>query len=229
MFYPLITVALFAIGPRPVVATRIEKIATELAANFNNGKFVEASKDFNTEMRGLVTPAIMASIKKQMDSEVGAFQSVSRTSEAEQDGVRAVDLLLHYEHGPVVLHVTFDAEDKVAAVHFNQMKEPPPALLETTARKFFGYFIAERFDDASSDFNATLREQLPPDRLRTLLSQSTAIYGPYQALLEAQPRENEGFRIVDLKTRWGKMMVNVGVVFDDEWQIAGLHIAPSQE
>src|SRR5262249_30412077 len=125
----------------------------------------------------------------------------------------------------VLMRVTFDMEDKIAAVEFNQQAIDP---LEAAARKFFTNFIAERYEEASADFSATLREQLPLARLRALRSETVTVYGPYDALLEAQSRENQGFKIIDLKTRWGNSMVTVSVVFDNDGHIAGLRIAPVQ-
>jgi DNA-binding cell septation regulator SpoVG len=221
---PLITLALFAVDQQPHFLSRLEGTATELFANFNAGQFDAATKNFNAEMRNLVTPAIMASIKKKMEAEVGEFQSVTRTTEQRQDDLRTVGMLLRYERGSVSLHVTFDAEDKVAAVEFKQITDP----LEAAARQFLSDFIAERYDDASANFSDTLRKQLTPARLRTLHSETIPVYGLFDTVLEAQPAEDKGFKIIDLKTRWSKATANVRVIFDNDRHIAGLRITPLQ-
>jgi len=215
----LLALALFATR----VPARIEMIATELVANFNAGQFEAASKDFTADMRKVVTPAVMASIKQKLDAEFGKFQSVMRTTEQQEGDVRTVQLLLRYSGGPVSMHLTFDREDRIASVEFNQQTSDG---LEATARKFLSNFVAERYDEAAADFSATLREQLTTERLRTLHTQTLTVYGPYDALIEASTRENQGFKIIDLDTRWGKSHAIVSVVFDNDRHIAGLLIAP---
>jgi hypothetical protein len=223
----LIAIALLLGDQGSRIPSRIERIADELLANFNAGHFEAASKDFNAEMRKIVTPEIMASIKQQLNSKVGGFEAVMRTSAQQQDDVQSVEMLLRYTEGSVSLRISFDASDKVSAVEFKQIQQGADPL-EAAARKFFSSFIAEHYDEAIADFSATLRDQLPPARLRILRRETTTYYGEYEALIDAQARENMGFKIIDLKTQWGKSPVTVSVVFDNESHIAGLRIAPQE-
>ena len=214
--------ALLAVAP----TTPIQRLARELFDNFNAGRFDAASRDFADSLRGVVTPAVLADVRKQVHDEAGEFRSVTDIRERRSGPARIVDMTLRYDKAPVMMEVVFDLHDRVSKVNINAVKptKPDPAL-EASARALFAAFIANDFEKAGKDFNATMRAQLTPARLAELRENVTNAYGSFLRAREARQRSEQGYRIVDLMTVWvNANNIAVSVVFDAEGRVGGLRI-----
>jgi dienelactone hydrolase len=81
---------------------------------------------------------------------------------------------------------------------------------------------------AVSDFDQTVAEALPADKLSELWDQLTTQVGAFQARLGIRTQTQEGYEIVYVVTAFERAALDVRVVFDDSGQIVGLSFEPSQ-
>ena len=130
----------FALPPAPVVPMpAIDKPARELVVNFNAGRFDVASKDFNQSMRAVTTPAILATVKQQLDRDAGPFKEITDLRHTKEDTYRVVELMCAYEKGEVQFRVLFDPFDHVGSLSAKRIV--PDAVdntVETAARELLG-------------------------------------------------------------------------------------------
>lgn len=209
-------------------ATRapIEPIAREMLDNFVAGRFEAATKDFTESMRKTVTPDVLASIKQQMESEVGAYKSVAQIQEHRDGTSRVLDFKLTCEKGPLAMRVVFDDASRIAAVFFDPLVVKPDPILETHARELFAAFMSGQFEIASRNFDAAMRTQLPPAKFAQLHKQTFEAFGSFKAITKVEQRNETRARIIDLTTSWDKATVLVSVTFDRQSRVNGLRIGP---
>lgn len=204
--------------------SHIGTLARELLDNFNAGRFDLAAKDFNTTLRGKVTPALLDEIKKELNAEAGQFKSVEDVQERRANGERVITMMLRYDKSLVEFRASFDAFDGVSAVYFTQIKAEPE--LEKASRELFAAFLANDFVATAKDFSPTLRAQLTRERLAELRANTAATYGAYKSTEQATERIWKGYRIIDLATEWEKNSIIASVTFDAQGKVAGLRLAP---
>lgn len=223
----LLLTALFAINPRAKVQSPIEQTARELLANFTAGRFEAACRDFNDELRPMVTAAVLANVKEQCDRQVGAFQSVSEVHQGSEDGFRMVELIAKFDKSPVSVRVVFDNYDRVRAVYFNPIVPPlaDPAL-EAVARELLANIVAGHFDEAGRHFDDTMRSQLSPAGLAGLSKNIANAFGTFRSVTEVHQRFEKPFRIIDLIVACDKTPLAFRVAFDVRDRIAAVHISP---
>lgn len=225
----LLLTTLFALHPRVKLQSPIEQMARALLANFVVGRFDVAAADFNDTLLPLMPLAALAEVKGELDSQAGAFQSVTEVRQGREDGFRVVELIAKFEKSPVSVRVVFDNSDRVGAVHFNPIVAPPvePAL-EAMARDLLADLVAGRFDDAGKHFDDTMRAQLPPRGLAELSRQIANVYGTYRSVTEVHQRLSTPYRIVDLIAACDKTILVLSVAFDAQNRIAAVHVAPKK-
>jgi hypothetical protein len=220
----LLAATVAATSPVPVP---IETTAREMLTNFNAEKFDDASKDFSTSMREIVTPAILASMKKQMDEQVGKFVAVSTVRQQLNDGNRTVDLIAKYEKAGVSIRVIFDADGRIGSAYFDPIKETPiDPLLEAAARELLANFVARRFDAVGKKFSPELAAQLPSWRLMSLSNDVAKRFGMFKSITEVKQGTEKALRRIEFLTQYELDVVRVWVVFDSYRRVAGLHIGP---
>jgi dienelactone hydrolase len=81
---------------------------------------------------------------------------------------------------------------------------------------------------ATTYFDQTVAEALPPDKLTEVWDQVTAQVGAFQARLGARTETQEGHAVVYMVTAFERAPLDIKVVFDAQGQIAGLFFEPSQ-
>lgn len=223
----LLLTALFAINPRARLRPPLEQMARELLANFTAGRFQAVTVDFNDALRPLVTPAVLAQVKEQLDSQVGAFQVVTEVHQRREDGLRVVELIARYEKSPVSVRVVFDNLERVGSVYFNPIIAPPvePAL-EAIARELLANLVEGHLDDAGKHFDDTMRAQLPPAGLAELSKKIENVYGTFRSITEVHQRMDARYRIIDLIVACDKSPLAFRVAFDAQNRIAAVHISP---
>jgi len=208
-------------------ASPIETIARQLLDNFVARRFDEASKDFTTDMRRVVTPAILAQIHRGLATQAGEFRTIADVRERKENGARVIAMILTYEKAAVSMRVAFDDSDRVSSIHVDPLLSKSTPLIESLARALFANFLAGRDDDVVQDFNKPMLEQLTPARLESLRKQTHDVFGEFKSLDDARQRVDQGFRVVDLLTTWSVpgAPVAISVIFDTEGRVAGLRIA----
>jgi len=223
----LLLAALFAINPKVKLPSPLEQMARELFANFTAGRFQAAAADFNDALRPLITAALLAQVREQLDSQVGPFQAVTEVHQRREDGFRVVELIAKFEKSPVSVRVVFDNFDRVGAVYFNPIIGPPvEAALETMARELLANLVARRFDEAGKHFDDTMRGQLPPPSLAELSKKIAKTFGTFRSITEVHQRMEKPYRIIDLIATCDKSPLAFRVAFDAQNRIAAVHISP---
>jgi uncharacterized protein DUF3887 len=109
------------------------------------------------------------------------------------------------------------------------INEGPRAVLgplETTARAFVVNFTASKFDEASKEFNETLRAVATPSMLADLRRKFDAPLGRFHFITTIRRRSEDGFRVVEVTCRFEKSLASFRVVFDDEDHIGAIHLDP---
>jgi hypothetical protein len=218
---------LFTIPPRAPMQSPIESIARQLVMNFNAGRFDAASHDFNDAMQTTLPPSTMADVKRQADSELGRFQSISSMRQKTENGFRVVEVLCKYEKSVASFRVKFDATDRVASVFLDRVGEPPvePAL-EASARGLLKSFVESDFDAMTKRFEDKLVTQLTPTVLAQVQSQVAAKYGAIKTVTAVHQSNDGTYRTIDLTTTCDRLPLIFRVVFNRLGRVAGLRFAP---
>ncbi|HWS73304.1 MAG TPA: DUF3887 domain-containing protein [Thermoanaerobaculia bacterium] len=223
----LVLSLLFATRPTVKLRTPQESMARTMLMNFTAGRFEAATKDFNATLQKLVTPQMLADLKKQFDADAGAFQFVSNVREGKDaEQFRFAELSARYEKTTVLVNVLFDQTNKIGNVTFNRVvvEKVDPAL-EATARELLANFIAARFAEVGKDFNATLGSQLTPERIEALRHEIAETYGAYRGVIGARQRTEKDYRVLELTVVFERKASFV-VVFDSAGKVSGLRFAP---
>lgn len=222
----LLTV-LFAINPRAKLQSPIESTARELLLNFVTGRFDVATRDFNDELRPLVTPAVLAQVKEQLDRDAGAFQEVTEVHRRTEEGFRVIELVAKFATSLVSVRVVFDPLDRVGAVYFNPISSPPPdPVLEGIARELLASVMAGNFDRATNHFDVTMRAQFTPESFSALRKNIADLYGTFESVTEVHQRTEKAFKVIDVIAAYDKMPLAFRVAFDSRGRVVALHISP---
>jgi hypothetical protein len=223
----LLLTTLFAAGPRARVQSPIESTARQLVSNFAAGQFEAATRDFNDELRPMVTKEVLARVKQQLDQSVGSFVMVKEVRQQRQDGFRAIEIVSMFTRGVVSVVVVFDTLDHVGAVYFNPIVAPPvdPAL-ESLARGLLANFVAGRFEEAVQPFDPTMRAQLSAEGLAGLAANIAGTFGKFQSVTEVHQRDDRIYKVIDLTLAYTKAPVAFRVAFDARRRVAALSISP---
>ncbi|HEV7425990.1 MAG TPA: DUF3887 domain-containing protein [Thermoanaerobaculia bacterium] len=223
----LLLSVLFATAPRPKLQAPIEATARTFLTNFAAGRFEDATRDFNDDLRPLVTRAVLADLKSQFEREAGVYLSVTEAHERKQDGFRAIELIARYSKVPVSVVVVFDAFDRIGAIYGNPIIPPQPdKALESAARGLLANFVAGHFEEAEKAFDDTMRAQLPPAGLVKLAASFTSTFGTYKAVTEVKQSQDKTFRIIDLRLACTKAPAAFRVAFDTQNRVSALQITP---
>ena len=226
----LVLTALFAVGPRPRLQSPIESVSRELLGNFAAGHFDAVTKDFNDDLRPMVTPAILAQVKADLEAKAGTFLSVKEVHERLQGGFRVIELVARFSKAPVSVIVVFDALDRVGSVNFNPIVAPPPdPALEASAREMIANFVAGRFGDAVKPLSPEFRLRLAPQELSKIAANVSQIFGTFVSVDAVRQHEERGYKILNFKLSYSKGLVGYSVTFDPQGRIGALQIAPYRE
>lgn len=228
MLTSLLLSILLAIRPTPTRPVQ-EIAARQMFGSFVAGRFEEASRDFNETMRATAPPSVLATMKKQMEQEVGAFQHITAVHKRNQDGFPAIEIVAKYEKAPVAVVVAFDGSNRIGAVTMHPIPpEPVTPELETAARELLANFTAKKFTAMGARFDATMQSQLPPARLAGLYQDVAGVFGAFRGVSAVKQETAQQFRVIDMTASYERQAATVRVVFDKEGKVAGLYISPKQ-
>jgi len=203
-----------------------------MLTNFAAGRFQAATIDFNDELRPVVTPALLAETKAQLDQQAGAFVQITEAhARQQQGGLREIELIARFTKCSVAVVVVFDVLDRIRSVYFNPILAPPvDPVLEAAARELLANFVAGRFDDAAKPFDANMRAQLPPAKLAELSANIANTFGTFHSVTAVHQTTNGTiYQIIDLTLSFTKSPVTFRVAFDAQHRVAALNITPYKE
>lgn len=227
---PFLVAALLAATPPIKPRSLHETLARDILLNLNVGQYEAAVRDFNSTLSKAITPAEVAELKKQFDTEVGAFRSIVKVREAKEEGFPMVELTARFTKSDVLMKVVFDAENRVNAVYFNPIIVPPPdARLEAIARGILTNFAARQFELAGKAFDPSLKAQLTPERMARLSEELGVRYGAFRAVKKVEQTSEGALRNLDLISDFEKDAAVFRVVFSENGQVVGVHVGPYRE
>jgi hypothetical protein len=99
----------------PAVDPALEAVAREVLTNFTAGRYDDAVKPFDAEMRKQLSPVKMAGLAASVADRFGTFVSVTEVHQ-KLETFRIIDMVLSYTKAPVAYRVTFDAQGRVTAL-----------------------------------------------------------------------------------------------------------------
>ncbi len=215
------------VAPVPRVPVKIETIARDLVTNFNARRFAAATREFNESLAQVVTPAVLAEQKTIIDSQVGAFLSITSAREYRHDDFPVVELTCRHERASIAFRVVFDHYNRIGAIFTDPVVAPKvDAELEAAAREFLKNFAAGEFEKATKGFNPSMRTQLTPAKLAELGQSIASRFGKFRSVDEVSQASDEKLRAVTISASFDKSPVEVRLVFSVDGAIAGLRIGP---
>ena len=96
-----------------------------------------------------------------------------------------------------------------------------------SARKLITQLQAGDYQQATSTFDATMREAMPAAALQGGWEQVQAQAGAFQEALDATCESQDGYEVVLLKLRFANASVAARLVFDQAGQLAGMGFQPA--
>jgi pimeloyl-ACP methyl ester carboxylesterase len=110
----------------------------------------------------------------------------------------------------------------VPALPGQEKKKDQPADHAQVARTFVQLLDRGDFDKATADFDATMLNVLPSDKLKKTWEGVLADAGPYKKTLAARNETKGIYQIVHVTCEFAKRQMDVRVVFGKEGKISGL-------
>lgn len=176
-------------------------------------------------MRTTVTPEVLAKFKREFDSELGQFLSVTSARESTDGTFPVVELTARFARGSELVQVTFDEAGKIGALHFGRVAEGNPEL-EGVGRKVLDAFNGRRFEELGKYFDLKMNAQLPPSELATLYEDVTGIYGKFKSVTKIEYATQRDLRIVKILAEYEKMPMLFEAVFNTSGRVVGWTFRP---
>jgi len=110
-----------------------------------------------------------------------------------------------------------------------QMSLSENAQFETMAQDIVNLLADAQFEKATENFDATMKQALPPDELKQIWDSLVTDVGAYQEQIGTRTEKILQYQAVFVTCRFEKTPLDVKVVFDSQKQIAGLFFVPAKE
>ena len=110
-----------------------------------------------------------------------------------------------------------------------QMPLSKNAQLETMAQDLVNLLADAQFEKATENFDATMKQALPPDQLKQIWDSLVTDVGPYQEQIGTRTEKILRYQAVFVTCRFENTPLDVKVVFDSQKQIAGLFFVPEKQ
>ncbi len=105
--------------------------------------------------------------------------------------------------------------------------EPPsPEQLKASARTFVETLLKGDFTAASKDFDATMKEKLPPDKLEETWKGLNKQLGKLQKFGEARYEKSAKYQYVSVPCVFEKLTLDARITYTAEGQVTGLFFRP---
>ncbi len=105
------------------VDPKLAAFARELHANFLAGHFDLARARFDGSMLEQLTTAKLEQLRQQVESEFGAFRSITDVREYKDHGMVTIDLIASYEKMPMLFRVVFDSQQRISGLKVAPFRE----------------------------------------------------------------------------------------------------------
>lgn len=110
-------------------------------------------------------------------------------------------------------------------------EKPPqvPPALAAAATKYLDLASKGEFAEASKNYDETMTNVFPPDKLEATWKSLTTQFGPLRSRGEMKLEKRGAFEIVIVPCTFEKMELNARVVFEAKGRISGLQFAPAKD
>lgn len=108
-------------------------------------------------------------------------------------------------------------------------KGAPQDELQAAAKRFVGSLAAGDFATAVKSFDATMKEGLPAEKLREVWKTLNAQAGPFREQAGVRAEKDGKYRIVFVKCRFERAVLEAKIVYNDAKEIAGLFFVPPRD
>jgi pimeloyl-ACP methyl ester carboxylesterase len=105
-------------------------------------------------------------------------------------------------------------------------KIQPKAAREQAARAFVEQLNRGEFDQATQSFDAAMLKVSPPEELKKTWQKVVAVAGTFKKFVGTRVEARDNHYFVTVTCDCTKARLEVGVVFDEDAKIAGLHTTP---
>ncbi|WP_456398622.1 DUF3887 domain-containing protein [Mesoaciditoga sp.] len=102
------------------------------------------------------------------------------------------------------------------------MAQSYPDAYFTKARTFIEYLSSGNFSEAQKMFNSQVKDVLPPQKLEAIWNSIEMQFGKFVKIENINAQKSEGYVIVIATTEFQNEYLNVKMVFDDNFKMAGL-------
>lgn len=100
--------------------------------------------------------------------------------------------------------------------------------LTVKAHEFIDLLVHHEFFTATAQFDSTMLEELPAERLKEVWQTLTNQAGPFEEILNSRVETSPFYTRVITNCRFERTMIDIKVVFDKTFKIAGLFFTPGQ-
>ncbi len=100
--------------------------------------------------------------------------------------------------------------------------------LSIAATRFTDLLIEQKFEEAFSQFDSTMTEQLPLEKLKATWLEIADAVGPFSKHLGTKIEKADQHDVVSVTLRFLKFTMDVRVVYDEQQRVAGLFFRPSE-
>jgi hypothetical protein len=100
--------------------------------------------------------------------------------------------------------------------------------LETMARDFVGLLVKADYTEAVENFDGTMKNALPAEKLQQVWNSLIAQSGPFVEQLGTRKEKILQYDVIFVTCKFERAVLDAKVVFDGNKQIAGLFFVPSQ-
>ncbi|MDO8683243.1 MAG: DUF3887 domain-containing protein [Armatimonadota bacterium] len=106
-------------------------------------------------------------------------------------------------------------------------KSTPTPTITKIAESIVDSMAKGDFASVTTEFNATMKSQLPALELGEVWTQVTTQAGPFKARTGTREAQEQGYNVVYVTCQFEKSNIDIKVVFDNDKKVTGLFMVPS--
>jgi hypothetical protein len=209
------------------VDPKLEATSRAVVVNLIAGHFDEVTKSFNDDFRHVATPQLLAGIKADINSQMGAFHGIRSVRQLLEEGHQIIEVTCDFEKNPVVFRVVFDGRGYVGSVFANPyvpLKIDP--ALDAVAQELFRNFEADQYDLLARRFDVAMRKQLTRAKFEQVRTAVYQQFGSFRSMISVHQEIEGEYRVVTAVAQYETVPVEMRVTFNGDGEISGLRIGP---
>ncbi len=129
----ILSVPICARQAAPPAQANMEATARRLVDAMAAGDFIGATANFNSTMKGALTPAQLESAWQSLITQAGAFKQVVRSRRERVQQYDVVFVTMRFANADIDAKVAIDSEGKVGGLFFAPASAPPPDTAAPTS------------------------------------------------------------------------------------------------